>query len=170
MEGYHNSLFLGPTEHRWGTLSWTLSVICAKNIAQGCQICFPRVQSMYSGKMIRTVPERPPDVERKVFSRVVKTAFCSESSLTIREKCFSEFAWIILALCEQNFFNQSCQNFIPRGRRNILVMFFRYEQRFFGFRAKSSRNTFQIFFWRVQGNFLRNKLLDLEGKMFSSFQ
>ena len=145
-------LFLCRTERCWDILSWTLSEVWGKSFRQCCQNCFLRVQSMYSGKIFRTVPERHPD--RKVFSRVVKTAFCSESRITVWRKCFSEFAWYILALCEQKYFSQSRQNFLPRGRRYVLVMFLRYEQRLFGFWEKVLGTLARSFFQVYRGNIL----------------
>ena len=68
----------------------------------------------------------------KVFQQGFKTAFCREFSLTILEHCFSAFALIIVAICQQKELCQSLQNFNSRGRKTILVIFFRYEQRFFG--------------------------------------
>ena len=37
-EGYHNSLFLGPTEPCWDVFSWALSAVWGEVFRQGCQI------------------------------------------------------------------------------------------------------------------------------------
>ena len=69
-------------------------------------IFFLRVQSFYSGKIFRFLPEIPPDVARKVSSRVVKTASFRVSIPTSWENFFSEFTRLFLGLCERKYFNQ----------------------------------------------------------------
>ena len=120
---------------------------------------------MYSGKIFRTVPGRLPDVERKVF----KIAFTREFSLTIWEKCFSAFARIVLAICQQKGCCQSLRNFNSRSRSNILVKFSRYEQRFFGFWKQVFGSFARICFHVSRGSFWYEKLADLRGKCSAVF-
>ena len=91
----------------------------------------------------------------KVFQQGFKTAFCRKFTLTIWENCFSAFALITEVICQQKCFCQSLQNFNSIGRKNIWVIFFQLEQRFFGVREKKfgthARTSFHVsrgIFWQ----------------------
>ena len=110
------------------------------------------------------VLEHFPQFKLKFFSRVYKTAFCREFSLTIWEKFFSAFASTIVAICQQKWFCQSLQNFNSRDRRNILGIFFRLQQRFlgvweqnFGTHARTSSTCPGEFFGRISLRALRER-------------
>ena len=105
----------------------------------------------------------------KVFPQGFKTAFCREFSLTILEHCFSAFALITEAIWQQKHFCQSLQNFNSIGRRNILVICFRLDQRFFGVWEKKFRTHARTSFHVSRGIIWQNKLAGLEGKKVRQF-